>query len=82
METEIPEVETHDDMMDLTFRLEDNTILHLEEETHLSRDDLVRFAHYDLRLYNQCKTMIHTIVLTPFTGSKGVQSINTGSLRS
>lgn len=23
METEIPEVETHDDMMDLTFRLED-----------------------------------------------------------
>ncbi len=82
METEIPEVETHDDMMDLTFRLEDNTILHLEEETHLSRDDLVRFAHYDLRLYNRCKTMIHTIVLTPFTGSKGVQSINTGSLRS
>ena len=33
MVTEIPEVETTDDMMDLNFRLEDGSILHLEEET-------------------------------------------------
>jgi hypothetical protein len=81
METEFPEVETHDDFLDLTFWLEDNTILHLEEEVHLSRDDLVRFAHYDLRLYARYKTMIHTIVLTPFTGSAGVQILNTGNLQ-
>jgi hypothetical protein len=81
METEFPEVETQDDRLDLTFWLEDNTILHLEEETHLSREDLIRFAHYDLRLYSRYKTTIHTIVLTPFTGSEGIQNINTGSLQ-
>ena len=53
METEIAEVDTTDDMMDLNFRLEDGSILHLEEETNLSRKDLIRFAHYDLRLYNR-----------------------------
>ncbi len=75
LETEFAEIETHDDYMDLNFRLEDGTILHLEEETHLSEDDLIRFAHYDLRLWQRYKSQVHTIVLTPSTGIPGQYSI-------
>lgn len=81
METEIAEVDTTDDMMDLNFRLEDGSILHLEEETNLSRKDLIRFAHYDLRLYNRYQAVIHTVVLTPSTGSSGTKVLNTGNLQ-
>jgi hypothetical protein len=53
IDTEFVEVETTNDMMDMNFRLTDGSILHLEEETHLSKRDLIRFAHYDLRLFNK-----------------------------
>ena len=46
METEIAEVETTDDMMDLNFRFEDGPIIHLKEENDLLRRDIIRFAHY------------------------------------
>lgn len=81
METEFTEVETHDDFLDLTFRLEDGPILHLEEEIDLSIQDLSRFAHYDLRLYNRYKKRIHTVVLTPACGTRGTQTLDTGSLQ-
>ncbi|MFH0968726.1 MAG: hypothetical protein V1862_13690, partial [Methanobacteriota archaeon] len=80
METEFAEVETSDDLMDLTFRLEDGSILHLEEETQLSSCDLVRFAHYDLRLFGRYQVIIHTVVLTPLTGSPGTKVLDAGSL--
>lgn len=79
METEFAETETYDDLLDLTFLLADGSILHLEEETHLSLADLIRFAHYDLRLYNRYKTPIHTLVLTPAQGTSGITRIDTGS---
>ena len=81
METEIPEVETTDDMMDLNFRLEDGSILHLEEETHLSGKDLIRFAHYDLRLYQKYERQVHTVVLTPAHGNPGTKVLDTGNLQ-
>ncbi len=81
METQIPEVDTTNDMMDLNFRLADGSILHLEEEIHLSRSDLIRFAHYDLRLFKKYKTRIHTVVLTPAKGSPGTKVFDTGGLQ-
>lgn len=81
METEIAEVETTDDMMDLNFLLQDGSILHLEEETHLSIGDLIRFAHYDLRLYKRYKKRIHTVVLTPSDGLPGTKVLDTGNLQ-
>ena len=81
METEIAEVETTDDMMDLNFRLADGSILHLEEETDLSRRDLIRFAHYDLRLFSRYKARIHTVVLTPSDGTPGTKVLDTGTLQ-
>ena len=79
--TEIPEVETTDDMMDLNFRLEDGSILHLEEETDLSRRDLIRFAHYDLRLFRYYDAPVHTVVLTPADSSSGTKVLDIGSLQ-
>ena len=80
LETEFPEIETHDDTMDLNFQLDDGSILHLEEETHLSIDDLIRFAHYDLRLYQRYQTVIHTVVVTPASGTPGTKTLDTGTL--
>ena len=81
METQIPEVDTTNDMMDLNFLLEDGSILHLEEETELSRKDLIRFAHYDLRLFKKYNTRIHTLVLTPAKGTPGTKVFDTGGLQ-
>lgn len=81
LDTEFPEVETTNDMMDMNFRLKDGSILHLEEETDLSRKDLIRFAHYDLRLYNKYNTTIHTVVLTPANRSPGTKILDTGNLQ-
>ena len=79
--TEIPEVETTDDMMDLNFRLEDGSILHLEEEMNLSKRDLIRFAHYDLRLFRYYDAPVHTVVLTPANSTSGTKVLDIGSLQ-
>jgi predicted transposase YdaD len=81
LETEYAEIETHHDFLDITFRLVDGSILHIEEETHLSTEDLIRFAHYDLRLYQRHRAMIHTVVLTPASGSPGTKSLDTGTIQ-
>jgi hypothetical protein len=78
IETEFAEVETHNDRLDLVFLLEDKGLFHLEEETDLSERDLVRFAHYDLRLYERYRTPIHTVVVTPSHGSPGTKVLDSG----
>ena len=80
LETEFVDLETHDNFLDLTFRLEDGSILHIEEETHLTEEDLMRFAHYDLWLYQRFKATIRTIVLTPSSGSPGTKTLDTGTI--
>jgi len=63
LETEFTEIETNTEKMDLNFTLEDGSILHLEEEIEISVDDLIRFASYDLKLYNRFRDNIRTIIL-------------------
>ena len=58
LETEFSEIETNAERMDLNFMLEDGSILHLEEEVEVSVDDLIRFASYDLKLYNRYRINI------------------------
>jgi hypothetical protein len=62
------------------FDLKDGSILHIEEETHLTEEDLMRFAHYDLWLYQRYKATIRTIILTPSSGSQGTKSLDTGTI--
>jgi len=63
LETEFAELETNTERMDLNFKLEDGSIMHLEEEVEVSVDDLIRFASYDLKLYNRYRDRIRTIIL-------------------
>lgn len=80
VETEFAEIETKNEMLDFNFRLEDGSILHLEEETDISKSDLIRFASYDLKLYNRYYDRIRTVILciNGFEDSKA--NFNTGSL--
>ena len=55
LSTEFAEITAQETRVDMVFRLKDQTILHIECEVHLSKKDLIRFAFYDLRLYEKYK---------------------------
>ena len=81
LETEFAEIKTNLELLDLNFMLEDGSILHLEEEAEISISDLIRFASYDLKLYNRYRdNRIRTIILCikGYTDSTAV--FNCGSL--
>ena len=63
LETEFAEIETNLELLDLNFMLKDGSILHLEEEAEISVSDLIRFASYDLKLYNRYRDRVRTIIL-------------------
>jgi len=63
LETEFSEIQTSEERLDLNFRLKDGSILHLEEQADISTKDLIRFASYDLRLYNRYLNKVRTIIL-------------------
>ena len=80
LETEFAEIETSAERMDLNFKLEDGSILHLEEEIEVSVDDLIRFASYDLKLYNRYRDRIRTIILCIKGYPAAEAAFNAGSL--
>jgi len=80
LETEFAEIETSAERMDLNFKLEDGSILHLEEEIEVSVDDLIRFASYDLKLYNRYRDKIRTIILCIKGYPAAEATFNAGSL--
>ena len=79
LETEFSEIETSAERMDLNFKLEDGSILHLEE-IEVSVDDLIRFASYDLKLYNRYRDRIRTIILCIKGYPAAEAAFNAGSL--
>jgi hypothetical protein len=80
LETEFSEIETSTERMDFNFKLEDGSILHLEEEIEVSVDDLIRFASYDLKLYNRYRDRIRTIILCIKGYPAAEAAFNAGSL--
>ncbi len=80
--TEIAEIETKKNYLDIDFLLEDDTILHIEEELRISEEDMIRFAIYDLKLYRQHKKKIRTYILTTEKTSKNEYILNTGTVDS
>lgn len=80
IETEFAEIETADERLDLNFRLADGSILHLEEEADISRNDLIRFASYDLKLYKRYGDEIRTIVLCVNGFQDSLAGFDTNSL--
>jgi uncharacterized ferredoxin-like protein len=60
--------------------LEDGSILHLEEEAEISVSDLIRFASYDLKLYNRYRDRVRTIILCIKGYTDSTAGFNCGSL--
>jgi hypothetical protein len=81
LETEFTDIETKENRIDLNFLLKDGSILHIEEEIHLSIDDVIRFAEYDLKLYNRYRTTIVTVVFCVNKVNKNNTSIEAGSFK-
>jgi uncharacterized ferredoxin-like protein len=80
LETEFAKIETNLELLDLNFMLEDGSILHLEEEAEISVSDLIRFASYDLKLYNRYRDRVRTIVLCIKGYTDSTAGFNCGSL--
>lgn len=81
LETEFSEIETSEERLDLNFKLKDGSVLHLEEEAEISNEDLIRFASYDLKLYNRYRDRLRTVILCVNGFQDSEARFNAGSLR-
>ena len=77
---DLPVVETGILRTDCVFLLEDNTYQHLEFESSYKKDNLVRFAKYDLYLYERDNRKINTIVIYSADVKTADTSLEIGSL--
>jgi len=60
---DLPIMEVSGSSADIVFLLEDDSYLHLEFQTGYNKSDFIRFAGYDLRLYERDKRIINTVVI-------------------
>ena len=63
LNVEQPVVEVKMSSSDLIFLLEDDTLLHFEFQTRYSEADLIRFAKYDLHIYENERRKITTVII-------------------
>lgn len=61
--SELPQLEVRSRQTDLIFRLADGSILHLEFQTTRRSGDLLRFAAYNLAVFERYKRPVWTVVL-------------------
>ena len=64
LKTENVEILILSEISDLAFMLSDGRGLHMEEETDVSKDDLLRFCGYNVSLARTYKTEFITMVIT------------------
>ncbi len=79
-ETTLSKIQVRQNTMDLIFRLEDGSLLHLEEEAGVSVSDLLRFAQTDLMLYHEKRQTIHTVILSIHEMESCQRKLSMGSL--
>ncbi|MDK2906844.1 MAG: hypothetical protein PWQ66_805 [Petrotoga sp.] len=60
---DIPVIKVSNQNPDFVFELEDNSLLHLEFQTTWKKADLLRFAQYDIALYQKERRKINTVVM-------------------
>jgi len=77
---ELPAVEVSVLRTDCIFLLEDDTYQHLEFETSYNKENLVRFAKYDLYLYERDKRKISTTIIYSAEVKNADRSLEIGSL--
>ncbi|MDR1533159.1 MAG: hypothetical protein LBS62_13440 [Clostridiales bacterium] len=64
LKTELPVISAHTSFSDLTYKLPDLGGVHLEAEDKISRDDLIRFCEYVLRLIKAYNMDFLSIIFT------------------
>ena len=77
---ELPVIEVSESSADFAFLLEDDTYLHFEFQTAYNKKDLIRFAHYNLRLYERDGRKIHSVIIYAADVKKAPDDLNIGSL--
>ena len=77
---ELPVVEVSETSTDYVFLLEDDTCEHFEFQTKYNKEDLIRFAKYDLRLYERDKREITTVIIYSSDVKTAAESLKIGSL--
>jgi hypothetical protein len=77
---ELPVVEVAGSSMDFIFLLEDNSYLHFEFQTSYNKKDLIRFAGYDIRLYERDEREITTVIIYTANVKHAPDSVQIGSM--
>ena len=77
---ELPVIEVSKSAMDFVFLLEDDTYLHFEFQTAHSKQDLIRFAHYDLRLFERDGRDVQTVIIYSADVKRPPDGLRIGSL--
>jgi hypothetical protein len=76
---ELPIMEMGGGSADFVFLLEDGTYLHFEFQTTYNKNDLIRFAGYDLRLYERDGRRIVTVIIYAADVKHAETELNVGS---
>jgi len=77
---ELPVIEVGESFSDTAFLLEDNSLLHYEFATGSDKEDNIRYAMYDLRLYRREGRNITTVIIYTSDVKEKPESLNIGSL--
>ena len=78
---DLPIIEVADSYADFVFLLEDDSYLHYEFQSQYNKGDLIRFAGYDLRLYERDERFVHTVIIYSADVMKTPPDLDVGSLR-
>jgi hypothetical protein len=77
---ELPVIEVAGSSTDIVFLLDDNTYLHFEFQTTYNKSDLMRFATYDIRLYERDGRRVITIIIYTADVREADTAVDIGSL--
>jgi hypothetical protein len=77
---ELPAVEVTGSSADFVFLLEDETYLHFEFQSASNKNDILRFAEYDIRLYKRDGRRVITVIIYTADVKQADDGINIGTL--
>ena len=77
---ELPVIEVGGSAGDDVFLLEDDSYLHYEFETGYNKSAIVRFAGYDLRLFERDGRIVNTVIIYTAEVKEAPPVLNIGSL--
>ncbi|PNS00107.1 hypothetical protein X927_03670 [Petrotoga mexicana DSM 14811] len=78
---DIPVIKVSNQNPDFVFELEDNSLLHLEFQTTWKKADLLRFAQYDIALYQKERRKINTVVMYSGKYESAENELDMGSIK-